>query len=74
MHIKIELRGYEEEKSLIGIAKKRIQSFIASDLADILMEEFGWENLEEDEEVVATDYNVHIYPHPDYEEERFFGC
>lgn len=74
MHIKIELRGFEEEKSLVEQAKKRISSFLNNDLAEILAEEIGWENLEEDEEFLDMNLNVHLYPRQDYDEKKYYGC
>jgi hypothetical protein len=74
MHIKIELRGYDEEKNIIEQAKKRLEHFINQDLSEILAEEIGWENLEEDEEFLAMNFNVHLYQRKDYDEEKYYGC
>lgn len=75
MHIQVDIRGYESEKTQVEEVKQRIKSFIEDQLVEeLMMDEKLYPDLEETDEIIDTlGWHTHIYPdNPD--EYKFFGC
>jgi hypothetical protein len=74
MHISITIRAYKSEKDLVDLVKKRLGWYVREDIPEMLLEEIGYENVEEDEELVDYRLDVHLYPNAEIggEELRYY--